>query len=81
MIERSPKPVHLLGEGIPYHGKFIPNHPDVILTPPELWQARATSVFTIGSELAEAGQFTEPDQLTPLYIRKPEAQEKLEGIS
>ncbi len=41
MLERSPRPVCLIGEGIPFHERFIPpGTPGVTLTPPELWQAR-----------------------------------------
>lgn len=77
MLQRAPRPVHLLGEGIPYHRKFIPSHDDsIILTPPELWRARADAVAKIGSELAQAGRFADPLTLQPLYIRRPEAEEK-----
>ena len=79
MIERSPRPVYLLGEGIPYHVKFVPKDGGVIITPPQSWRARAGAVAAIGLKLAEAGAFADPDRLTPIYIRKPEAQEKLEG--
>jgi tRNA threonylcarbamoyladenosine biosynthesis protein TsaB len=82
MLQRAPRPVHLLGEGIPYHGKFIPkDDPDVIVTPPELWRARAAVVATIGQAMAKRGEFADPDRLTPLYIRKPEAEEKWEKES
>ncbi|MEA2735656.1 MAG: tRNA threonylcarbamoyladenosine biosynthesis protein TsaB, partial [Humisphaera sp.] len=34
MLARAPRPVHLLGEGIPYHEKFIPrDDAGVIVTP------------------------------------------------
>ncbi len=79
MLEKSPRPVHLLGEGIPYHEKFVNADPTVVITPPELWSARAVAIFKIGMEMASRGEFAIPDQLSPIYIRKPEAQEKLEG--
>ena len=77
MIARSPRPVHLLGEGIPYHQKFIPSDPGVIVTGPELWRARAAAVAKLGAEMARAGQFSDANRLTPIYIRLPEAEEKL----
>jgi tRNA threonylcarbamoyladenosine biosynthesis protein TsaB len=77
-LARSPRPVHLLGEGIPYHEKFIPVDPDVIITPEESWRARATCVAQLGLKLADANQFADPFKLTPIYIRKPEAEEKYE---
>jgi tRNA threonylcarbamoyladenosine biosynthesis protein TsaB len=80
MLQRSPRPVHLLGEGIPYHEKFIPKDDlGVIVTLPETWRARAAVVATIGQAMARRGEFADPDRLTPLYIRKPEAEEKWEA--
>jgi tRNA threonylcarbamoyladenosine biosynthesis protein TsaB len=76
MLQRAPRPVHLLGEGIPCHEKFIPSDPAIIVTPPDLWRARAAAVAKIGAELARAGQFSDADRLTPIYIRLPEAEEK-----
>ncbi|MGE5610120.1 MAG: tRNA (adenosine(37)-N6)-threonylcarbamoyltransferase complex dimerization subunit type 1 TsaB [Bacillota bacterium] len=77
MLARSPRPVYLLGEGIPYHQKFIPpNDPSVIVTPEDLWRARARVVAQLGIEMALKGQFADPYKLTPIYIRPPEAEEK-----
>jgi tRNA threonylcarbamoyladenosine biosynthesis protein TsaB len=76
MLTRSPRPVHLLGEGIPYHQKFIPDDPSVIITPQETWRARATAVADLGMKMAQAGQFTDPLKLAPIYLRQPEAEEK-----
>lgn len=79
MLDRSPRPVHLLGEGLPYHEKFVPkDDPGVIVTPAETWRARAAAVAEIGVAMAAAGRFADPFTLTPLYIRKPEAEEKYE---
>jgi len=79
MLSRSPRPVHLIGEGIPYHEKFIPqNDAGVIVTPDESWRARAAVVAQIGVALAAMGRFADPFTLTPLYVRKPEAEEKYE---
>lgn len=78
VLARVPRPLHLIGEGIPYHRKFVPQgEPGVIETGPEFWQARAASVVEVGNLLARQGQFTDPDLLTPIYIRRPEAEEKL----
>jgi tRNA threonylcarbamoyladenosine biosynthesis protein TsaB len=77
MLARSPRPVHLLGEGIPYHQKFIPaDDPGVVVTAPELWRAHAHHVATLGHEAARRGEFTDPFRFTPIYIRLPEAEEK-----
>jgi tRNA threonylcarbamoyladenosine biosynthesis protein TsaB len=80
MLRRSPRPVHLLGEGMPYHAKFIENSAsDVIVTPMELWRPRAGVVAKVGEAMARRGEFTDPDRFTPIYIRKPEAEEKFEA--
>jgi tRNA threonylcarbamoyladenosine biosynthesis protein TsaB len=77
MLQRSPRPVHLLGEGIAYHEKFIPkNDAGVIVTPTESWRARASAVAQIGQEMAARNEFADPLTLTPIYIRLPEAEEK-----
>jgi tRNA threonylcarbamoyladenosine biosynthesis protein TsaB len=79
MLARAPRPVHLLGEGIPYHQKFVPaDDPSIIVTASESWRARAAAVAEQGARLAGGGHFTDPDLLSPIYIRKPEAQEKWE---
>jgi len=79
MIERSPRPVHLLGEGIPIHRKFIPDDPAIIIVPEDAWRARAHAVAKIGASMAAHGLFADPFTLTPIYIRQPEAQEKWEA--
>lgn len=77
MLARTPRPVHMIGEGIPYHRKFIPDDPGIIITSTELWRSRAATVAEIGMEMRRAGRgIVEPDRLAPLYIRLPEAEEK-----
>jgi tRNA threonylcarbamoyladenosine biosynthesis protein TsaB len=77
MLARSPRPVQLLGDGIPFHEKFIPkDDAGVVATGSDLWPARAAVVARIGMELAASGHFADPYRLTPIYIRLPEAEEK-----
>jgi tRNA threonylcarbamoyladenosine biosynthesis protein TsaB len=79
MLQRAPRPVQLIGDGIPYHQASIPtDDPGVNVLPKPLWRPRAAIVAKIGLHLSAAQAFTEPDQLTPLYIRRPEAEEKWE---
>jgi tRNA threonylcarbamoyladenosine biosynthesis protein TsaB len=79
MLARSARPVWLIGEGIPFHEKFVPrDDPSVIVTIAECWRASARVVANLGHLLAREGKFAAAETLTPLYIRKPEAQEKLE---
>ena len=77
-LSRAGRPVYLLGEGIPYHQKFIPDDPRVVITPPESWRARASAVAVEGLRLSAAGEFIDPDRFAPIYIRRPEAEEKWE---
>src|SRR5262249_5140100 len=66
MLSRSPRPVHLLGEGIPYHQKFIPaGDSGVIVTPEDTWRARASAVAKLGIAMARENQFSDPMTLTP----------------
>jgi tRNA threonylcarbamoyladenosine biosynthesis protein TsaB len=77
MLARAPRPVYLLGEGIPYHEKFIPaDDAEVVVTPTDLWRPRAAVVVRVGSVMAERSEFADAARLTPIYIRKPEAEEK-----
>lgn len=79
MLARAPRPVHLIGDGLPYHRASIPtDDASVIITEESTWRPRATIVAQIGWLMARGGQFTDADRLTPLYIRRPEAEEKWE---
>lgn len=79
MLSRSPRATHLLGEGIAYHRPEIPDDPGVIITDESTWQPRAAVVGRIGLEMATQNEFTPMDQLTPIYLRRPEAEEKWEA--
>jgi tRNA threonylcarbamoyladenosine biosynthesis protein TsaB len=79
MLERSPRPVWLIGEGLPFHEKFLPKgDAGVVVTGPEAWRARASVVAKVGVAMAARGEWADVDRLTPIYIRKPEAVEKWE---
>lgn len=77
MLATAPRPVDLLGEGIPYHRKSIPDDPGVRVTSEAIWRARASAVAKLGVKMAQRGEFVDPFKLTPIYIRRPEAEEKL----
>jgi tRNA threonylcarbamoyladenosine biosynthesis protein TsaB len=77
ILQRSPRPVHLIGEGLPFHQSAIPSaDPSIVITPPEQWRARASAVAELGLVQSRLGNFADADTLTPLYIRLPEAEEK-----
>jgi tRNA threonylcarbamoyladenosine biosynthesis protein TsaB len=80
MLARSPRPVLLIGEGIPYHERFVPKEAGVAVSPPEMWSARAAAVAKLGIAMAARGEFADPYTLAPIYIRKPEAEERREEM-
>ena len=73
-----PKPLAVLGEGIPRHREAIEAAGATIL-PESLWAGRAENVLAVGLELARAGLFTPARELVPLYIRRPEMEERWEA--
>ena len=76
IIARAARPVHLIGEGIPYHQSMIPTEPGIVITDESAWHARAAAVATIGTQMASREEFSDPHKLTPIYIRLPEPEEK-----
>lgn len=78
MLQRSPRPVYLIGEGISYHRQAIGEEAGVIVMPQESWRARAGVVAEIGWEMSQRGEFADAQTLVPIYIRRPEAEEKWE---
>jgi tRNA threonylcarbamoyladenosine biosynthesis protein TsaB len=80
MLAKAPRPVHLIGEGIPYHRKFIPaDDPQIHQVDESMWRPQARVVAMLGRKMAQENQFTDPMKLIPIYIRRPEAEEKLDG--
>ncbi|MBV8781516.1 MAG: tRNA (adenosine(37)-N6)-threonylcarbamoyltransferase complex dimerization subunit type 1 TsaB, partial [Phycisphaerae bacterium] len=73
ILDRSPRPVHLIGEGIPYHRESIRDDTGIVLTDPSLWIGHASIVAKLADEFRA---ISDPAALIPLYIRKPEAEEK-----
>jgi tRNA threonylcarbamoyladenosine biosynthesis protein TsaB len=79
MLSRAPRPVYLIGEGIGFHRKFIPlGDEGIVLCEEGLWTPTARVVAGLGFGMARRGEFVEAMKLSPIYIRKPEAEEKWE---
>jgi len=76
MLARAPRPVVLLGEGIPFHRQFIPADSGIDLSSEDSWRARATTVARLGVTASARGDFADVLRLAPTYIRLPEAEEK-----
>jgi len=82
ILSKCPRPVHLIGEGIPYHRKSIPaSDPEIHVAEESLWRPQVSTVARLGWRMARNGEFTDAMNLAPIYIRRPEAEEKLDGPS
>lgn len=69
-----PRPLAVMGEGIPYHREAVDDSGAVVLDE-VFWRPRAGTVHQLGLARAVAGRFNDPKTLLPIYIRRPEAEE------
>ena len=76
VVARTPRPLHLLGDGLPFHRDAIADALDVILADESTWQARASVVARLGALMATRGEFADAFVLQPTYVRLAEAEEK-----
>lgn len=67
----APKPITLLGEGLGYHRI---SGDGITIADERFWLPTAENVWRVGRRLASKGQFAQPGQIRPLYIRKPAAE-------
>jgi tRNA threonylcarbamoyladenosine biosynthesis protein TsaB len=78
-LSSLPTPLVVLGEGVDYHTEAIQASGATVLDK-SLWPGRAENVYHVGIEMANANQYTDTGDLLPLYIRRPEAEEKWEKL-
>jgi len=71
-------PIAVMGDGVAYHSEVISQVDNAWVLPDALNRARAEIVFQLGRAMASRGEFIEPDRLIPIYIRRPDAEEKWE---
>lgn len=64
----------ITGEGAEAHRRIIEERGNAILES-SLWVPKASEVYKLGWQMAVEGQYTPSDQLVPLYLRRPEAEE------
>ncbi len=76
-LESCPRPLALLGEGIPAHRPSLEQVGLTILDE-SLWPGRAAHVWTEGRRLAREDNYTPGGELMPHYIRIPDPVEKWE---
>lgn len=67
----------ILGDGLRLHGEKLAEEGAELLMEP-LNQPHAKTVFALGVQLAQQGEFTPRRALVPHYVRKPDAEEKWE---
>lgn len=80
LLTRAPRPLTILGQGLQSHARHIPpDSPDLHPLPESYWYPKAQTVANLALRLIQQGAFADPYRLTPLYIRKPEAQERMEA--
>ncbi len=74
-LSKTPKPLHILGEGINYHiNEFVKD--DVIILNKKYYAPSAENAFECGKKRKSAGLIENPSDFTPIYMRKPEAELK-----
>ncbi len=79
LITLLPRPILVFGDGIlPYLELF--KEESIIIGDHQLGIARARVVAQLGIQQYEKGTIYEPFKLQPLYMRRPEAEEKWEAI-
>ncbi len=76
LLTHTPRPLHILGEGIDFHRPAIAAAGgEIIEIDKILWQPQAVMVHQLGYALANASVFTARNALLPIYLRKAEAEE------
>lgn len=68
-------PIALLGDGLLYHKNKFRSEGTIVLDE-KYWSPQARKVHALGYQHALARKFADPLNLTPTYIRRPEAEEK-----
>ncbi len=87
----APRPITLLGEGLGYWGSQIATYRDlgsphrisgegITIADERLWLPTAEGVWRVGRRLASAGQFAQPSQIRPLYLRRPAAEKNMKNF-
>jgi tRNA threonylcarbamoyladenosine biosynthesis protein TsaB len=72
-LSAAPRPLVLVGEGLPYADISAPQVTIVEPAATHLHLPTAEGVWRLGRKLATAGRFTDYNRLLPIYARKPEA--------
>lgn len=71
------EPLWLLGEGLLYYKEKFEADGIKVLDE-KYWPTRASGIYKVGRKMAKKGDYTDPKTLSPLYLRKTDAEENLE---
>ncbi len=84
--ERSPReylakhaPATILGAGVERHREVIEQAEGITVAGSDYDFGKAEWVLALGARMASQNQFISLDELIPIYIRKPDAEEKWEA--
>ena len=81
LLAQTKRPLFLLGEGLNYYrSELAADGENVIWLDEKYWYSEVEFVHCCGLCRARVGLFAQPDQLTPIYLRRPEAVEKWEEL-
>ncbi len=78
-FESLPKPCAICGEGLSLYGDLAREAGLEVLAETK-WKPDPAVLFALGCEAARRGDFVDPVKLTPLYVRRPEPEEKWEQM-
>jgi len=74
VVRILPRPAWIVGDAAEAHAAALAGE-GVRLAPREAWAVQPGVVGLLGEGLARRGQFAEPASLSPIYLRRPEAEE------
>ncbi len=74
-IEQHNRNTAVMGDGVALHREALMSTGRAIL-PESFFPSKVETVFRLGVERARRGLLVEPRDLVPLYVRRPEAEEK-----
>jgi len=75
LLQRLPQPIWVTGEGIDYHRQAVDQAKPTIVDK-SYWPPKAENVHACGLRLARQNRFVQLEQLLPIYLRLPEAEER-----
>ena len=81
-LEALGKKVYFTGDGVPVYREFIENNLKVSFVFPSAMNAyqNAANVAVLGKAYAEEGKAKEAAEVTPVYLRKPQAEREREAL-